>query len=83
MPKINNTGVRNLRREQAEKRQNVYDALSLDQKIDRAKERPGESSRELVRLYKLKLGVSDPLVLKAHSSARETPEHFTPGDDLP
>lgn len=55
MPKTNNRQVRELRKEQAEKRQNVYDALTLDQKIERAQSRTGESSRELVKLYKLKL----------------------------
>ena len=55
MPKVNNSSVRKLRREQAQERQGRYDALTLDQKIERAKERPGESSKELVRLYKLKL----------------------------
>lgn len=55
MTKINNRSVRELRRTQAEKRQSAYNSLSVDQKIERAKERPGESYRELVRLYKLKL----------------------------
>lgn len=55
MPKVNNSSVRKLRREQAQERQGRYDALTLDQKIERAKERPGESAKELVRLYKLKL----------------------------
>jgi len=55
MRKVNNSSVRKLRREQAEERQGRYNALTLDEKIEQAKSRPGESSRELVRLYKLKL----------------------------
>lgn len=52
---MNNKKIREARKEQAEKRQAQYDALTLDQKIERAKNRVGESSKELVKLYKLKL----------------------------
>jgi hypothetical protein len=55
MPKINSTAVRNLRREQAEERQRKYDALSIDEKLELAKSRRGESTREITRLLKRKL----------------------------
>jgi hypothetical protein len=50
MPKINSVGVRKLRREQAEERQVKYDALTTEEKIERAKSRRGNSERELARL---------------------------------
>lgn len=50
MTSINNSGVRELRRTQAETRQAQYDALTNEQKIERAKDRRGDSKRELTRL---------------------------------
>lgn len=39
-------------RDQAEERQRAYDALSTEEKITRAKGRPGRSAREIARLEK-------------------------------
>lgn len=50
MPKINNSGVKNRRREMAEERQAKYDALTPTQKLELARSRPGNSSREIARL---------------------------------
>lgn len=58
MPKINDQNTRRIRREQAEERQRKYDSLTTDEKLELAKSRRGESSREVVRLLKKKLGES-------------------------
>lgn len=50
MPKINNRGVRELRRTQAEERQNKYSALTIEQKLEKISSRPGESKRERTRI---------------------------------
>ena len=42
-----------LRKEEAAKRQAAYDALSIAERIKRVKARRGESKRELARLMKL------------------------------
>ena len=42
------------RRERAEARQEAYDALTVEQKIERAESRPGRSVRELGKLRRLK-----------------------------
>lgn len=42
--------VKQVRRQEAEKRQAAYDALTTEQKIARAEAAPGESKRELARL---------------------------------
>tara|TARA_R100001129_G_scaffold64452_1_gene44031 strand:+ start:6876 stop:7034 length:159 start_codon:yes stop_codon:yes gene_type:complete len=41
---------RKLKREEAEARQKAHDALSLEQKIAKAKSRRGQSAKELKRL---------------------------------
>lgn len=40
------------KREQAEARQKLYDALSTEEKLARLDQRPGESKRERARLTK-------------------------------
>jgi len=40
------------RKAEAGDRQQAYDALSLQERIDRAKSRPGNSEKELLRLRK-------------------------------
>lgn len=40
------------KREEARIRQEEWDALSLDEKIKRVKASPGESKRQLKKLYK-------------------------------
>lgn len=50
MPRINNSGVKNLRRTQAEERQAKYDALSPAEKLAQIAERRGNSSKELARI---------------------------------
>lgn len=55
MTKINDTHTLTVRREAAEARQKQYDALTLDQKIERVEARRGNSSRELSRLLNQKL----------------------------
>lgn len=50
MPKNNSKAVRELRRKQAEERQSKYSALSIQDKIVRASDRPGKSDREITRL---------------------------------
>lgn len=55
MPSINDNHTRSVRREEAEARQAQYNALTLDQKIERAQSRYGKSSRELARLNEQKL----------------------------
>jgi len=39
-----------LRQKEAKERQDEYNALTVEQRIDRAISRPGESKRELARL---------------------------------
>jgi len=46
----NFTRRREQRREDAEVRQAEYDKLTNEQKVERAKSRPGDSKRELIRL---------------------------------
>ncbi len=50
MTKRNDKFTREARREEAAKRQAAYDKLSLEEKLNLADERPGESARERARL---------------------------------
>lgn len=56
MPKTNDRITRAKRREQAEERQRKYDALSVQQKIVQASDRPGNSHKE-VTLLGLQAGI--------------------------
>lgn len=46
------SAAKDARREQAEKRQAVYDSLTTEEKLARLDQRPGESKRERARLAK-------------------------------
>lgn len=50
MTKRNDKHTREARREDAAKRQAAHDKLTVEQKIAKAAQRPGESSREITRL---------------------------------
>ena len=50
MKRANQRHRRQRRREEAEIRQAEYDALTIEQKIARAKGRPGDSRKEIKRL---------------------------------
>lgn len=49
--KARNAERKAARRAEAEARQAEYDALTLDQKVERAKAAPGRAARQLDRLY--------------------------------
>lgn len=51
--RVSKSERRKERQEQAAVRQAEYDALSVEQKIARAEGRPGNSEKELRRLYAL------------------------------
>lgn len=50
MPKNNSKAQRELRKKGAEERQNKHNALTVEQKIVKASERSGDSSKEITRL---------------------------------
>lgn len=51
--KAQGSANRKRRREEAEKRQAKYDNLTLEEKIQRAKLRPGNCAKELARLEEM------------------------------
>lgn len=47
-----NKATKNIKREAAEQRQAKYDALSVEQKLERLDSRPGQAQRERAKLEK-------------------------------
>ena len=63
---------RKMKREEAEARQAEYDKLSIDQKIKRAKSRPGESKKEIARLMAKKTAVKKEKVVKKKKTPKKS-----------